>query len=34
MSLADLFKAWLGASFRAALGFAAAAVLAAGRDDR
>lgn len=32
MSLADILKAWLSASFWAALGFAAAAVLAAGRD--
>ena len=34
MTLVDILKAWLGASFRAALGFAAAAILAAGRDDR
>lgn len=32
MTLVDLLKAWLGASFRAAVGFAAAAILAAGRD--
>jgi len=32
MSLMDILKAWLGASFWAALGFAAAAILAAGRD--
>ena len=32
MTLMDILKAWLSASFWAALGFAAAAVLAAGRD--
>lgn len=32
MSAMDVLKAWLSASFWAAAGYAAAAVLAAGRD--
>lgn len=32
MTWVDILKAWLSASFWAALGFAAAAILAAGRN--